>query len=142
MASSSSPVIQRVDVDAAELRGLAPREGEQMRGQAGAARRGIVNQFRDRGEVRPVGDSLRQNSDRAGDDGQDIVEIMQDAAGELTDDDSSLNPVLLRLGRFHGWSAAHFLEVRRRLLLASLVTAAISGELFPESALGLQTDIR
>jgi hypothetical protein len=35
-----------------------------------------------------------------------------------------LNPVLLRLGHFHRRRAAgHFLEVRRRLLFASLVTA-------------------
>jgi hypothetical protein len=115
---------QRVDVDATGLRGLAPREGKQMRCQGGAACGGIVDQFRNRGEVRPVRDSIRQDFDRAGDDGQDIVEIMQDAAGELTDDENSLNPVLLRLGRFH-WRrlAAHFLEVRRRLLFASLVRA-------------------
>ena len=51
----------------------APRDG------------GLVDHPRDGGELRLVLDGVGQDFDRAGDDGQDIVEIMRDAAGELAD---------------------------------------------------------
>ena len=37
------------------------------------------------GELRPVGDGFGQDLDRAGDDGQDVVEVVGDAAGQLAD---------------------------------------------------------
>ena len=56
-----------------------------MLGEVGAARRGLVDHPRDGGELRLVLDGVGQDFDRAGDDGEDIVEVMRDAAGELAD---------------------------------------------------------
>ena len=76
---------QRVDVDLARLQRLLAGEGEQMLGQIGAAFGGLVDHPGDGRELRIVGDGIRQNADGAGDDGQDIVEVMRDAAGQLAD---------------------------------------------------------
>ena len=56
-----------------------------MLGEIGAARGGFVDHPRDGGKLRLVLHRVGQDLDRAGDDGQDIVEIMRDAAGELAD---------------------------------------------------------
>jgi hypothetical protein len=56
-----------------------------MSGQFGTAFRGFVDRFRDRHELRPVGDGVGQNPDGTGDDGQNVVEIMSHAAGQLAD---------------------------------------------------------
>ena len=56
-----------------------------MLGQIGAAFGGFVDQLRDRGELGLVGDGVCQNADGAGDDGQDVVEVVRDAAGQLAD---------------------------------------------------------
>ena len=41
--------------------------------------------LRDGSELGLVGDGLAENADGAGDDGQDVVEVVRDAAGELAD---------------------------------------------------------
>ena len=50
---------QRVDVGLARLQRLLAREGEQMLGQLGAARRRLVDHPGDGGKLRLVGDALR-----------------------------------------------------------------------------------
>ena len=82
LAASSD---QRIDVDLARLQRLLAGEGEQMLGQLRAALGGIVDQLGDGGELGPVGDRVGQDADRAGDDGQDVVEVVGDAAGQLAD---------------------------------------------------------
>src|SRR6202035_1527724 len=60
---------QRVDVGLARLQRLLAREGEELAGQPGAARRRLVDQPGDVGKLRIVGDAVGQDLDRAGDDG-------------------------------------------------------------------------
>ncbi len=67
------------------LQRLFAGEGEQMLGQVGAAFGGLVDQPGDGHELGLVGDGLFQNPDGAGDHGQDVVEVMRDAAGQLAD---------------------------------------------------------
>src|SRR5262245_10099781 len=76
---------ERVDVDLARLQRLLAGEGQQMLRQLGAARGGIVDHPGDRGELRLVGDGFGQNLDCSGDDGEDVVEVVGDAASELAD---------------------------------------------------------
>ncbi len=81
-------VVQRLhafaDVERLRLQGLAPREGQQLRGQLGGAR----DRVRDRGDVAlpPLLAQLRpvQQVDRGADHGQEVVEVVRDAAGELS----------------------------------------------------------
>ena len=56
-----------------------------MTGQLGAAIRGLADQPGDRGKLRLVGNGVGQDIDRAGDDGEHVVEVVRDAAGELAD---------------------------------------------------------
>ena len=83
---------QCVDVDFARLQRLLAGEGEQMLGQLRAALGGVVDQLGDGGELGTVSDGVRQNADRAGDDGQHIVEVVRDTAGQLTDRNPSSGP--------------------------------------------------
>ena len=53
---------QGVDVGLVRLQRLLARKGEQLTGQVGAARGRLVDQPRDGGELRPVGDALRRGS--------------------------------------------------------------------------------
>ncbi|MFK4673424.1 hypothetical protein ABIF37_005827 [Bradyrhizobium diazoefficiens] len=82
MAASS---VRRIDVDLARLERLLAGEGEQVLGQLRAALGGVVDQLGDGGELGTIGDRIRQNTDRAGDDGQHVVEVVGDAAGQLAD---------------------------------------------------------
>ncbi|MGY2937090.1 hypothetical protein ACVWZ6_006692 [Bradyrhizobium sp. GM6.1] len=90
---------QCVDVDFARLERLLAGEREQMLGQLRAALGGVVDQLGDGGELGTVSDRVRQNSDRAGDDGQHIVEVVRDTAGQLTNRIHLLDVPELRLGR-------------------------------------------
>ncbi len=76
---------QRVDVGLARLQRLLAGEGEQMLGKIGAACGGFVDHPGDGGELRLLLDRVGQDLDRSGDDRQDVVEVMGDAAGELAD---------------------------------------------------------
>ena len=67
------------------LERLLAGERQQMLGEIGAARRGLVDHPRDGGELRLALDGIGQDFDRSGDDRQDVVEVMRDAAGELAD---------------------------------------------------------
>ena len=67
------------------LQRLLAGEGQQMLGQIGAAFGGFVDQLGDGRELRLIGDGLLQDADGAGDDGQDVVEVVRDAAGQLAD---------------------------------------------------------
>ena len=67
------------------LERLLAGEREQMLGEIGAARRGLVDHPRDGGELRLALDRVGQDFDRPGDHGQDVVEVVRDAAGELAD---------------------------------------------------------
>src|SRR3954451_23408487 len=63
-----------------------------------AAVGGIVDQPGNRYKLRPPGDGVCENADAAGDDGEDVVEVVGDAAGELTDRLHLLRLAELRLG--------------------------------------------
>src|SRR6185369_3104533 len=76
---------QRIDVDLARLERLLAGKGEQVLGQLRAALGGVVDQLGDGGELGTVGYRVREDADRAGDDGQHVVEIVGDAAGQLAD---------------------------------------------------------
>ena len=76
---------QAVDLDLARLQRLAAREGQKLRGDRRAARRRVVDQLGDRCKLRLVRQAVLQDLDRAGDDGQHVVEVVGDAAGELAD---------------------------------------------------------
>ncbi|MGY4372018.1 hypothetical protein ACVW1A_008083 [Bradyrhizobium sp. LB1.3] len=97
--SFAASSVRGVDVDFARLERLLAGEGEQMLGQLRAAFGGIVDQLGDGGEFGTVSDRIRQNADRAGDDGQHIVEVVRDTAGQLTDGIHLLDVPELRLGR-------------------------------------------
>ena len=56
-----------------------------MLGQIGAAFGGFVDQLGDGGELGLVGDGFFQDADGAGDHGQDVVEVVRDAARQLAD---------------------------------------------------------
>ena len=45
----------------------------------------LVDRLCQIGELRVAGDAVRQQLDHAEDDGQDVVEVVSDAAGELAD---------------------------------------------------------
>ena len=56
-----------------------------MLGEVGAARRRGADHVGDLGEMRTVLDRVAEDFDGAGDHGQDVVEVVGDAAGELAD---------------------------------------------------------
>ena len=56
-----------------------------MLGQVGAAFGGFVDQLGDGGEFGLIGDGFFQDADGAGDHGQDVVEVVRDAARQLAD---------------------------------------------------------
>ncbi len=74
---------QAVDVGFARLQRLLAGEGQKMPGELGAAVGRLADQRGDRNHVRLVGNLLGQDFDGPGDDGEHIVEIMRDAAGQL-----------------------------------------------------------
>ena len=76
---------QRIDVDLARLQRLLAGEGEQVLGQLRAALRRLVDHPGDRQQLRVMGDGLGQDADGSGDDGEDIVEVVRHAAGQLAD---------------------------------------------------------
>ncbi len=53
--------------------------------QVGAPRRGGADHVGDLGEVRPILDRVGEDFDGAGDHGQNVVEVVRHAAGELAD---------------------------------------------------------
>ena len=74
-----------VEVDVARLQRLLAREGEHALGELRAARGRFVDRLHDRRELRILPDRIRQQLGHADDDGQQIVEIVRDAAGHLPD---------------------------------------------------------
>ena len=74
-----------VDVDLARLQRLAAREGQKLGGDLGATRGRIVDELGNRGEMGLVRHAFLKDLDRPGDDGEDVVEVMGDAARELAD---------------------------------------------------------
>jgi hypothetical protein len=63
-----------------------------------------------------VRNGLRKQVDRSGNDGENVVEVVQNAAGKLADDCSALKTVPPRLvGRRQQRFPMSFLKVRRRL---------------------------
>ena len=121
---------KRIRIDRARLERLAAREGEQLMRQLGAARRGLVDHPGDRGELRPVLHALGEDLDRAGDDGQDVVEVVRDAAGELSDGIHLLRLAQLRLaGDLVGQVADECVEH-----VAAQAAQCRDGELDPELA--------
>ena len=90
---------QHVDVGFARLQRLLAGEGEQVLGEIGTACCCFVDHPSDRRKLRLFGDRIGQNLDGSGDDGEDIVEVMGDAAGELAEGFHLLglpDPVLCR----------------------------------------------
>ena len=88
---------QTVDVDLARLQRLFARKGQQMFGQLAAAFGGLVDHPGDGFEFGAIGDGLGQDSDGPGDDGQNVVEVVRDAAGQLADRFHLLGLAVLRL---------------------------------------------
>ncbi len=76
---------QGVDVGAARLQRLTAGEGQQMLGQVGAPRGRGGDQVGDLGEMGALLDRVAEDFDGSGDHGQDVVEVVRDAAGELAD---------------------------------------------------------
>ena len=76
---------QLVDVGLLRLKWLLAGECQEMLGEIRAARGRIVDHPRDGRKLRLVLHGIGQNLDRAGDDGEEVIEIMRDAAGELAD---------------------------------------------------------
>ena len=76
---------EAVDLDLARLQRLAPCESQKLRGDRRAAHRRVVDQLGDRGKLWPVHQAFLQDLDRTGDDGQHVVQVVGDAAGELAD---------------------------------------------------------
>ena len=74
---------QRIDVGFLRFERLLACERQQLLGEVGAARRRFVDHLRDGGELRLALDGVGQDFDRSGDHGQDVVEVVRDAAGEL-----------------------------------------------------------
>ena len=72
-------------------------ECEQALGQIGAACGGVVDHFRDRQKFGAVGEGLGENFDGPGNDGENIVEVVSDTAGQLTDRFHFLSLVKLQI---------------------------------------------
>src|SRR6202011_2181036 len=98
---------QRVDVDFTGLERLSASERQQALSKIGAARGCFIDQLRNRSKVRPIRQSLRQNLDRPDDDRENVVEIMSDTAGELSDRFHFLSLPNLRFG---GLNFSNFLQ--------------------------------
>ena len=81
---------------------LPPGKSEQMLDQFGAALRRLVDQGRGLLQRRLVGKSRHQRFGGAGDDGEHVVEIMGDAAGEFSDRVELLRLLQLALGFARG----------------------------------------
>ena len=91
-----------VDVDIARLQRLPPRKCQQMLDQLAAALGRLIDQFGgllQRGLVLQAG---HQRFGGAGDDGEHVVEIMRDAAGQLADRVEFLRLLQLVLGFARG----------------------------------------
>jgi hypothetical protein len=87
-----------VDVDIARLQRLLARKGEQALDQLGAALGRLIDQARhvpQVGLIRKLGD---ERFGGAADDGQHVVEVVRDAAGQLADGVELLRLLQLPLG--------------------------------------------
>ena len=87
-----------VDVDMARMQRLAARKGEQVLDQLAAAFRGLVDQFCRLLQGGAIRQPRHQRLGGAGDDGQHVVEVVGDAAGELADGVELLRLMQLALG--------------------------------------------
>ena len=75
---------QFVDIGCSRLQRLLPRKRQQMLRQFAAALGRVIDHLGDFQKLRPVGNARAQDFDGSGDDGENIVEVMGDAAGQLT----------------------------------------------------------
>ena len=90
---------QRVEVERARLQRLPAGEGQQPPGQRRRRARPPASASAERrGARRSCAESRRQQLEVADDDGQQVVEIVRDAAGELADRLHLLRLAQLRLG--------------------------------------------
>jgi len=64
-----------------------------------AASRRVIDQLRHGGELRLIGNRVRQEPDGSGNDREHVVEVMKNAADELAHDRGALNAILPRLDR-------------------------------------------
>ena len=77
---------QRLDVDLARLQRLLAGECQQVLGQLGAALGRVVDHLGDRRQDAGLSATASlENFDGAGDDGENIVEVVRHAAGKLAD---------------------------------------------------------
>jgi hypothetical protein len=76
---------QGIDVDLARLQRLLAGECEQAMGQIGAPRRGFVDHFCQGRELRRRRDAFSENFGIPGDDGENVVQVVSDASGQLAD---------------------------------------------------------
>ena len=67
------------------LQRLLARERQHALGELRAARGGFVDRLDDRRERRVAGELVGQNLGHPDDDGEDVVEVVRHAAGELAD---------------------------------------------------------
>jgi hypothetical protein len=92
---------ERVDVHRLRIERLAPREGEQSMGQPRrplGRRGGAVHEAFEVGDTAVV-ETAPHHVERADDAGQDVVEVMREAAGELADGFHLLRLAELLLGQ-------------------------------------------
>ena len=76
---------QLIDINRAWVQRLLAGEGQKTLRQFGAALRGLVDHRGNCRELGLVGDGVRQDLDGTGDDGENVVEVVGNAAGQLAD---------------------------------------------------------
>ena len=76
---------QPVHVGRLRLQRLLTGEGKQLPNEVGATPCGFVDHPRNRCKLRRMSDRVGEDLDGPGDDGKDVVEVVSDAAGEVTD---------------------------------------------------------
>ena len=109
-----------VQVDDARLHHLLPAEGEELPGEGGGPVRRLLDQL-DVAAERALGRELEQEElAPARDHGQEVVEVVGDAAGEPADRLHLLGVAELRLERPHRGEVAHDDDDPEVLLLAAL----------------------
>src|SRR5581483_499547 len=102
---------QRVDVDFPRLQGLFAGERQQVFGQARAAFGGVVDHLGYRRKLRVLRYGFGENADRAGNDGQAVVEVVGYPARQLTNGIHLLHLAELRLGGLFFGQVATYKEV-------------------------------
>ena len=100
------PAIDRVEVERPRLQVLASGESQQLLGQLGAVLGGALRRRQVPGRDRVARRPRLQQLEIADDRGQQIVEVVRDAAGQMADGLHLLGLAQLLLHRFPGGQVA------------------------------------